>query len=195
MRLGEVRLVQHGAAQACYQPITGPAWQSRGLGEEGRGGRWETLHYQCTCSVWLWWRGCGAVGVCVHAERGNEAREWVGVWLHFSSFVLGGITRCLYCIFAPHDLQIFFPFYTFLLPLCSFSPPAPSTCCASAALAREERQNSCGSAEQFPINQGIMQAGNSNKMQMSGRARLQPNTSPSTRKKKPDGSLQTAGPG
>lgn len=87
-----------------------------------------------------------------------------------------GITHCLYCIFAPHDLQIFFSpllFSTIFLPCLSLSSH-----CVSGVLARQERQNSCGSAEQFFINQGIMQAGNSNRMQMRGRAKNQPNTFP-----------------
>lgn len=76
----------------------------------------------------------------------------------------------------------------FFSPFKHFSAPPPlPPCCVSAAPAKEERQNSCGSAERFPINQGIMQAGNSNKMQMSGGARLQPNTSPSTSVEQPDG--------
>lgn len=60
MRLVEVCLVQCGAAQACYQPITGQAWQSWGLGEES-GGRKRlitiTAHAQCGSGE----RGCGAV--------------------------------------------------------------------------------------------------------------------------------------
>lgn len=43
--------------------------------------------------------------------------------------------------FVPHDLQIFF----------LFNPPPPSQH-VNVALARQERQNSCGCTEQFPIN-------------------------------------------
>lgn len=79
MRLGEVRLVQHGAARACYQPITGAAWQSWGLGEEGE--EEETLftitaHAQCSSD-----EGGVVRLVCAYMQRGGMKRGsgWVGV--------------------------------------------------------------------------------------------------------------------
>lgn len=188
MRLVEVRLVQCGAAQACYQPIIGQVWQSWGLGEEEgvEGVEGKTHHYHRTCSVWLWWRGCGAVRVCVCTCRGRGGWSRSG-WV-FDSIPLPPSS-------GDHTLFVLYFCTTWLADfffLNIFPPLSPSSRCVSGVLARQERQNSCGSAEQFPINQGIMQAGNSNKMQMSGGARLQPNTSPSPEKKKPDRSLQTA---
>lgn len=97
---------------------------------------------------------------------------------------------CTVVFLVPHDLQIFFSFFLNIFP-----PLSPSSRHVSGILARQERQNSCGCAEQFPINQGIMQAGNSNKMQMSGGARLQTKyLSPHQKKKekKPDRSRQSA---
>lgn len=99
MRLVEVRLVQCGAAQSCYQPITGQARQSRGLGEEEEeegGGRLITItaHAQC---------GSGEGGVvlleCVCRKWG--LKQGVGGCLTPFLFLRPrGITRCLYCIFC-----------------------------------------------------------------------------------------------
>lgn len=129
MRLVEVRLVQCGAAQACYQPITGQAWQSWGLAEEGGGGGggggWrKSHHYHCTCSVRLWRRGCGAVG-SVERERGGAERGVGGRLTPFLFLRPRGITRCLYCIFCTTWLADFFF-------LNIFPPLAPSSRCASA---------------------------------------------------------------
>lgn len=132
MRLVEVRLVRRaGAARTCFQPINELAWQSRGLGEEvgvgerGRGekSKREALHYHCTCSVKLHRRGCGAFGVCVYVKmrRGGGWMHGLGGYLApFLPVHPQGITHCLYCIFAPHDLQIFF-----FLPWFLNIPPPP----------------------------------------------------------------------
>lgn len=64
-----------------------------------------TAHAQC---------GCGEGGVvlskcvCVYVHARGGVKQAVGGCL--TPFLLlrpQGITRCLYCIFAPHDLQIF----------------------------------------------------------------------------------------
>lgn len=125
----------------------------------------------------------GVVLLRVHVEMGGCLTPFLFLrpWGNHTMFVLG-------FFFVPHDLQIFFSFFLNIFP-----PLSPSSRHVSGILARQERQNSCGCTEQFPINQGIMQAGNSNKMQMSGGARLQTKyLSPQQKKKKkPDRSRQS----
>lgn len=65
-----------------------------------------TAHAQC---------GCGEGGVvlskcvcvCMYMRGGGVKQAVGGCLTPFLLLRPQGITRCLYCIFAPHDLQIF----------------------------------------------------------------------------------------
>ncbi len=119
MRLVEVRLVQCGAAPACYQPITGQAWQSWGLGEEGGGGGLITItaHAQCGPGeggvVLL---ECVCVCVCVDAEGG--LKHWVGGCLTPFLFLRPRGDHTLFVLyFCTTWLADFFLFKHFSSPL------------------------------------------------------------------------------
>lgn len=132
------------------KPVTNQLQDEPGSAGGGRGEEKKTRHCRRTCSVRLWRKGVWCCKECVCACREGGCLTAL-VFLH-TLFVL---------YFLCHMTCIFF-----------FFEPPPSRH-VNVVLARQERQNSCGCTEQFPINRRIMQAGNSNKMQMSGGARLQ----------------------
>lgn len=126
MQLGEVRLVQHGAAQACYQPITGPAWQRWGLGEEGRKKRDSSLSLHMLSvalvkEVWCSWNVC----VCVYICREREWSGGVGGWV-FDSIPppsSSGESHVVCTVFLHHmTCRFFFLFKHFSS---SFAPSLP----------------------------------------------------------------------
>ena len=83
-----------------------------------------------------------------------------------------GGSHVVYTVFLHHMTCRFFFF---------LNPPLPVR---AAFLPGRKGKTAVAVPSSSPINRGIMQAGNSNKMQMSGRARLRPNSSLLTKKEK-----------
>lgn len=166
--------MQCGAAQACYQPITGQAWQSWGLGE-GRGGRKRlitiTAHAQCGCGE----RGCGAVkSACVHAEMGGCLTPFLFLRPrgNHTMFVL-------LFFFVPHDLQIFFSsFETFFLPSL---PPLDMW---AAFLPGRKGKTAVAAPSSSPLTKELCKQEIQIRCRWVEEPGSKPNTSPLTRKKK-----------